>query len=384
MKRELHMRNIISIIAIFLVSSLGANQAVARDEISIVGSSTVYPFSKSVAKRFSQITLLEKPVIQSTGSGGGFALFCEGVGEKFPDITNASRRMKPSELATCTRNGVGDVTEVLIGFDGVSVATSVLVEKIKFTDKDLFLALAKYVPNEEGKFVENTYTTWKQINSSLPDVDIKVYGPPASSGTRDAFAELALAKGAKRFDFLNQLSKLKAGKKSQIESMIASRNIPDAYWQTVLKKKSQKAQGSDLFKSLVYDVRDDGVYIETGENDDLIVGELVSNPYALGIIGFGFLQDNQKRIHGNPINEFEPSAENISKGIYPLSRGLYFYIKKAHISLIPGIKEFADVFMSRIEVGKGGYLERKGLIVMDASTYSAVKKTVKNMDNLEL
>lgn len=382
--KNVYMKKMTNFVAISLSVVLMQSPVFARDTIQIVGSSTVYPFSKAVAKRFSQITKLNIPEIKSTGSGGGFKLFCEGVGEKFPDITNASRRMSLSELEACASNGVGEVTEVLIGYDGISIATSVLVDKFKFTDRDLYLAVAKYVPNGDGKFVKNPFTTWRQINPSLPDVEIKVYGPHGSSGTNDAFVELALSQGAKRFDFLSQLNKFDASKKTQIQSMISNRSIPVEYWQGIVKKKAENAKGSDLLKSLVSDFRDDGVYIQSGENDSVIINSLVENPNSIGVIGYGFLLDNQKKVQASVVNDIEPSIEGIAKGSYSLSRGLYFYIKKAHVELVPGIKEFTNIFLSRIEVGKGGYLESKGLIVMDAETYSTVKKGATNLDNLKL
>ena len=381
---KLDKMKITSMVAILLSFTVIQGPVFARDTINIVGSSTVYPFSKSFGKRFSQITGFNKPKLESTGSGGGFRLFCEGVGTSFPDITNASRRMKAEELRTCASNGAGEITEVLIGYDGVSVATSALVEKFKFTDKDLYLALAKYVPNSEGKFEKNPYTSWKQINPTFPDVQIKVFGPPPSSGTRDAFSELALGKGAKRYDFLNTLNKIAANEEAKINAIVNRQGIPDEYWNGVKQKKAEKAKGGDLFKALVYDLRDDGVFVETGENDDLIVRELVTNPNAIGIIGYGFLLENSRKIHGSFVNEFEPTSKNISEGNYPLSRGLYFYIKKAHISIVPGIKEFAKGFLSRIEVGKGGYLEKNGLITMDAATYTEVKARTNALENLKL
>lgn len=374
-----------SIIIMASLLSIGMTEAsVAREAISIVGSSTVYPFAKDVSRRFSQITALQTPKIESTGSGGGFKLFCAGVGTQHPDINNASRRMKASELDLCKQNGVSDIVEVLIGYDGVSVASSVLIDKYAFSDKDLYLGLAKWVPDENGKMIKNPHQRWSSVNPSLPDEEIRVYGPPASSGTRDAFSELALGKGAATFGFLKKLSKLKAEDQGAIQSAVQAANIPASYWEQVVEKKAAKASGKDLFKNLVYDIRDDGVYVESGENDDLVVNELVANPYSIGIIGYGFLRENQKKIHGSSINGIEPSLADISEGRYPLSRGLYFYVKKAHIGKVPGIEEYIRIFLSRVEVGKGGYLENDGLIIMDSATYSAVRRTSFGLVNLTL
>ena len=311
--------------------ALAANAyAAGRSTISVVGSSTVYPFATVVAEKFGKKTSFSTPKIESTGSGGGMKLFCNGVGLNTPDITNASRRIKKSEYDKCQANGVKGIIEVHIGFDGIAVANSNKADQLKLTRKDLFLALAEKVPNPDGSksLVENPYKTWKQVNASLPDVAIEVLGPPPTSGTRDAFAELALEGGCKKFD-----------------------------WIAAMKKSDKKS-----YKAVCHTVREDGPYIEAGENDNLIVQKLDRNPNALGIFGFSFLEQNDDKVQGSLIEGKAPEFETIADGSYPISRPLYFYVKKAHIGSIPGIAEYLSEFTSENAMGEDGYLLDKGLI----------------------
>ena len=301
-----------------------------RNTISVVGSSTVYPFATVVAEKFGKKTDFATPKIESTGSGGGMKLFCNGVGLATPDITNASRRIKKSEYDKCQANGVNEIIEVHIGFDGIAVANSKRSPRLELTRKDLFLALAEKVPDPAGSraLVKNPYQTWNQVNPALPNSAIEVLGPPPTSGTRDAFAELALEGGCKQFDWIKALG------------------------------KSDKQQ----YKAVCHTVREDGPYIEAGENDNLIVQKLDRNPNALGIFGFSFLEQNDDKVQGSLIEGKAPEFETIADGSYPISRPLYFYVKKAHMDSIPGIREFLDEFTSEAAMGEDGYLLDKGLI----------------------
>ena len=318
--------------------------AAGRSTISVVGSSTVYPFATVVAEKFGKKTSFSTPKIESTGSGGGMKLFCNGVGLETPDITNASRRIKKSEFDKCQKNGVTDIIEVHIGFDGIAVANSKQSEQLELTRKDLFLALAKEVPNPDGSqtLVKNPYTTWKQVNAALPDTKIEVLGPPPTSGTRDAFAELALEGGCKSFDWI----------------------------------KAMKASDKSKYKQVCHNVREDGLYIEAGENDNLIVQKLDNNPNALGIFGFSFLEQNDDKVQGSVIGGQEPEFETIADGSYPISRPLYFYVKKAHVDSIPGINEFLKEFTSEAAMGDDGYLLDKGLIPLSESERETLRNNV--------
>ena len=306
--------------------------ATARDYISIVGSSTVYPFATVVAEQFGKTTRYKTPKIESTGSGGGMKLFCAGVGVEHPDITNASRRMKKSELEQCRGNGVNDVVEVKIGYDGIAFANSKRAPQLEITLRDLYLALAKQVPNPDGSatLVDNPYTTWSQVNPSLPNSAIEVLGPPPTSGTRDAFVELAMEGGCKQFD-----------------------------WIKAMKKSDKRA-----YKRVCHTIREDGAYVEAGENDNLIVQKLEANSAAFGIFGFSFLDQNSDVVQGAKINTVAPEFDAIANGSYPVSRPLYFYVKGAHVEVIPGMKDFLREFTSERAWGDEGYLTDKGLIPM--------------------
>ncbi len=326
-------------------------QAAGRDYISVVGSSTVYPFSTVVAERFGKSTSFKTPKIESTGTGGGMKLFCKANGIDTPDITNASRRIKESELKMCQENGVDGVVEVLIGFDGIVVANEISSHDFNLTTKDLFLALAKEVPTEkEGELVANPYTMWNEVNADLPAVKIEVLGPPPTSGTRDAFVELAMEGGCKNFSWI----------------------------------KSTKKTDKSKYKSICHSIREDSAYVEAGENDNLIIQKLQKNPDALGIFGFSFLDQNIDLVKGSVINGAAPEFETIATGEYPVSRPLYFYVKKSHVSEIPGMKEFLAEFTSEKAMGEEGYLTDKGLIPLGEDKYMKVKTDVLELNNLEL
>ena len=327
------MRRIALLTAVlFLTGAALAGMALsqsARDYISIVGSSTVYPFATVVAEQFGKTSSFKTPKIESTGSGGGFKLFCAGVGVQHPDITNASRRMKSSEFQTCQKNGVNEIIEVKIGYDGIVVANAKKADPMKLTRQQIYLALAKDVPDPKGaeKLVSNPYRTWKDVDASLPNVKIEVLGPPPTSGTRDAFVELVMEKGAKSYNFLENMDK-------------------------------------KAFKAAAHTVREDGAYVEAGENDNLIVQKLEANPNSLGIFGFSFLDQNLDKIQGSYIDGVQPTFDKIASGDYPVSRPLFFYVKKAHAGVIPGMKEYLVEFTSEKAWGEDGYLSERGLIPM--------------------
>ena len=356
-----------TLIATALLTALSSTASAAgRDTIEIVGSSTVYPFSTVVAEKFGNKSDFKTPKIESTGSGGGMKLFCKGAGIETPDITNSSRRIKKSEFDACQKNGVKDITEVLIGYDGIVLANSKEAEQMTLSRKDIFLALAKEVPSEKaGELIANPYQTWKDVNPALPAHKIEVLGPPPTSGTRDAFAELALEGGCKTVDWIAQLK----------DDSSAAAKAGD-------KEKSKELKSK--YKSICHTIREDGAYIEAGENDNLIVQKLEKNPVALGVFGFSFLDQNADKVQGSIIDGQAPEFESIASGDYKVSRPLYMYIKKAHIGQVPGMAEFAAEFTADTTFGDEGYLLDKGLIPLDAEKRAAVVADVKAMKNLEM
>ena len=343
----------IASVVVALAVSSGNVLAAARDYISIVGSSTVYPFATVVAERFGRSTSNPTPKVESTGSGGGMKLFCSGVGTEHPDITNASRRMKASEFTLCQENGVTDVIEVLIGYDGIVVANSKAKAPMQLTRKDLFLALAAQVPGPDGKLIENPNKTWADVNSALPKTKIEVLGPPPTSGTRDAFVELAMEGGAKAFA---DLKALRASKdEAEIKALMVKLGIPAS----AFNKKGKK-----VFKAVSHAIREDGHYVEAGENDNLIVQKLEANPNSLGIFGFSFLDQNSDKVQGSIVEGVAPEFDTIADKSYSISRPLYFYVKKSHIGVVPGIDGYLAEFSSEKAWGEEGYLAEKGMIPM--------------------
>ncbi len=318
-------KTLLSSAAFVAAGIMAASSAQARDQIQIVGSSTVFPFSTAVAEQFGQKSEFKTPVVESTGSGGGMKLFCAGVGENTPDITNASRRIKQGEFETCQANGVTPV-EVKVGFDGIVLANAKSGPDLKLTLPQVFLALAKEVP-VDGKLVANPYQKWSDIDPSLPDAKIEVLGPPPTSGTRDAFSEIAMEGGCKGVDGAKDLG---------------------------------------LEKKKCHEVREDGAYIEAGENDNLIVQKLEANPNAVGIFGFSFLDQNADKIKGAAVDGTDPEFEAIAAGDYPVSRSLYFYVKKEHVGVIPGLEGYVAEFTNEGSWGDEGYLADKGLIPLPA------------------
>jgi len=333
------MRSSRLVLALALALAAAA-PAAARDQIRIVGSSTVYPFSTAVAEQFGRTRGFKTPVVESTGTGGGIKLFCAGTGDSTPDIVNASRRMKDSELAACKAASVGELVEVKIGFDGIVIANSTKAKPVALTKQQIFLALAKQVP-VGGKLVPNPYQKWSDIDQSLPPIRIEVLGPPPTSGTRDAFAELALEGGAKTFPLLAVL----------------------------------KAKNEEEFKTVVHAIREDGAYVEAGENDNLIVQKLAANPNAFGVFGYSFLAENTNKVRGNTVDGVAPRFEAIADGSYGISRPLFFYVKKAHVGRVPGLKEFIAAFLSDAAASGDGYLADKGLIPLEDAELAAVRKS---------
>ncbi|MEO1581057.1 MAG: substrate-binding domain-containing protein [Pseudomonadota bacterium] len=315
-----------------------------RDYIEIVGSSTVFPFSTVVAERFGRRSQFKTPKVEATGSGGGFKLFCNGIGVSYPDITNSSRRVKASELKLCASNGVFDVVEVKVGYDGIVMANAVGEERMALTRRQIWLALAERVPDPSGaeRLVENPYERWSEIDPSLPDRRIEVLGPPPTSGTRDAFVELAMEGGCSTFAWIEHLEETNA----------------------------------DDFKSICHTVREDGLFIEAGENDNLIVQKLNANPAALGIFGFSFLDQNAEKVQGATVDGYLPTFGNIANGSYPVSRPLYFYVKRAHVDVIPGLRAFLAEFTSPRASGDDGYLADRGLIPLPLSERAQVLASV--------
>ena len=347
------MKKILSLsVSIIIISSIPTlANAAARDTIKIVGSSTVYPFATVVAERFGKKTKFKTPVIESTGSGGGLKLFCKGIGVEHPDITNASRRIKQSEIDNCAKAGINEITEIKIGYDGIVIANSRKGQNLSLTKRQIFLALSPMIPSPSGKevLVANPNKTWSDVDASLPNIAIEVLGPPPSSGTRDAFAELAMEGGCKTFKWLADIKK----------------------------------QDKNRYKSICRSVREDGPYIEVGENDNLIVSKLNANPNALGVFGYSFLDQNSDTIQGSMVDGALPTFENIADGTYKVSRPLYFYVKNAHASSIPGIKQYVREFTSKGAIGQSGYLSDKGLIPMPNSEYKEFASAGKKLTPLK-
>jgi len=347
------MKRILGLYVTFIIISSTSTlaQAAARDTIKIVGSSTVYPFATVVAERFGKKTEFNTPVIESTGSGGGLKLFCKGIGVEHPDITNASRRIKQSEIDNCAKAGINEITEIKIGYDGIVIANSRKGLNLSLTKRQIFLALSPMIPSPSGKevLIANPNKTWTDVDPSLPNIAIEVLGPPPSSGTRDAFAELAMEGGCKTFKWLADIKK----------------------------------QDKNRYKSICRSVREDGPYIEVGENDNLIVSKLNANPNALGVFGYSFLDQNSDTIQGSMVDGALPTFENIADGTYKVSRPLYFYVKNAHASSIPGIKQYVREFTSKSAIGQNGYLSDKGLIPMPNSEYKEFASAGKKLTPLK-
>ena len=314
----------------------GTGSQTARAGIWAAGSSPVFPFATRVAENFARTSGGAAPRVESLGTGGGIQAFCQGVGPSTPDIANASRQMKASEFDLCQQNGVTDIVEIKIGFDGIVIATARSGNSFNFELNDLYEGLAKEVPGANGQFVANPHTTWNQVNGALPNQRIQVYGPPPTSGTRDAFLELGMTPGAK----------LVPGVKA-IEG------------------------DKERFEAIAHTLREDGAWIDSGENDNAIVQTLTRTPGSLGVFGYSFLEQNLDTVKAETIDGVSPTADTIASGEYPLSRSLYIYVKKAHIGVIPGLQQFVQEFLSEGAAGKGGYLADRGLIPLPEDQLAA-------------
>ena len=310
-----------------------AGAASARDQIRIVGSSTVYPFTTAVAEMIGKSGGAKTPVVESTGTGGGFKLFCAGVGDGHPDVTNASRAIKKGEYADCQKNGVKDIVEIKVGIDGITLAQSKAGPALKLTLEQAFLAVAEQVPDKDGKLIANPYKSWSDIDPSLPKVKIEILGPPPTSGTRDAFHELFMEPGALKIPAL-----------------------------AALRKSDSKA-----FDKVWKSIRKDGAYVEAGENYNVIVQKLEANKNAFGIFGYSFLEENAAKLRGVPINGVEPEYDAIASGKYAGARPLFVYVKKQHIGVVPGLDKFVAEYVSSKAMSKDGYLALKGLISLPPS-----------------
>ncbi len=322
-----------------------------RDYVYIVGSSTVYPFATVVAERFGRGSEFKTPKIESTGSGGGLKLFCDGIGVDHPDVTNSSRAIKQSEVDTCANNGVTEIIEVKIGYDGIVIANAIDGPAVELSRADIFKALAKEVPGDnDGELIENPYRTWADVNPGLPAERIEVLGPPPTSGTRDAFVELAMEGGCKATPWIAEL----------------------------------KNTDKDRYKAICHTIREDGAFVEAGENDNLIVQKLEANPNAFGIFGYSFLDQNAEKVKGAAVDGVVPTFDAIASGAYPVSRPLFFYVKSAHVNVIPGLKGFLAEFTSERAWGEEGYLSERGLIPMPDAERSDVAANVRDLTPLSM
>ena len=315
----------------------------ARDYVWAAGSSTVFPFATRVAENYAKKTGKKAPKVESLGTGGGIKLFCSGAGEGFPDIANASRPMKKSEFDQCAAKGVKDIVQIKIGFDGIVVATDKDSPDYAFKIEHLFLGLSSNVLRQ-GKFVKNPYTTWDEIGAGLPGNKILVYGPPPTSGTRDAFVELGIEAGARKFPTADAL----------------------------------RSDNEKKFKEIVDPLRKDG-WVDAGENDNAIVGTLTKTPGSLGVFGWSYLEENMDKIKGASVNGVKPSAGTIADGSYPLSRSLYIYVKKSNIGVTQGLQEFVNEFVSDAASGRGGYLQSRGLIPLPAGQHDGQKAVAQKL-----
>ncbi len=321
----------------------------ARDFINVVGSSTVYPFTTTVAEKFGRQGRFKTPKVESTGTGGGIKLFCNGVGPQHADVVNASRRMNASEFESCRKNGVRDILEVRVGYDGLTLSESKRGPTMNLTRKQVYLALAKQVPDPANPItlIANPYKTWNQIDKSLPATQIEVLGPPPTSGTRDSFNELYMEAGCRTYPWLNTL----------------------------------RGQDEKRFKRLCHTLREDGAFVEAGENDNLIVQKIEANRNAVGIFGFSFLDENLDKLRGSKIDGVEPTYETISSGKFPASRPLFIYVKKAHIGVIPGLQEFVNEYVSDKALGEEGYLADRGLVPQPTADLARTRADVKALKN---
>ena len=337
------MKKYLGSCALVAIMMATAGVAVARDQIKIVGSSTVFPYTQAVSEEFSTKTGKPAPVVESTGTGGGFKAFCAGVGEEFADITGASRAIKSSEVELCAKNGVDNITEAMIGYDGLSIAHARSAPDMDLTEEQIFKALAAELPDGKGGFVANPNKKWSDVDASLPAFDIVAFGPPPTSGTRDAFVELVMHDGC-----------------SKLEGMADLKKADEKKWTEVCSR-----------------MRQDGPFVEAGENDNLIVQRLEADANAVGIFGYSFLYENEDKLKAVKVNGIAPSFDTIADGSYPVARPLFFYVKNAHRDVIPGMKEFLEEYVSEASLGPDGYLAERGLTPLGDDLRAKVTEAVK-------
>lgn len=318
--------SLVAFAALYAVSGHAATTEPEHRPIRIVGSSTVYPFSASAAEQFGEGGQFATPIVEQTGTGGGIQFFCDGSGYQYPDIVNASRPMKPEEREYCAENGVKNITEISLGYDGIVLANSKEAKPLTLAVNELFLALAKDVP-QDGKLVPNFYQNWSDIDKRLPDRKIEIYGPPHTSGTRDAFEEIVMEKACKAFPIFAE--------------------------QNTDKEKLKKACRA---------VREDGFFVEQGENDNVIIQKLKNNPDAFGIFGYAFMEQNLDKVQGVLMDGIEPTFSNIADGSYPVARSLFVYVKDNHVEAVPGMVAYLQELTSEEAIGEDGYLTLEGLI----------------------
>jgi phosphate transport system substrate-binding protein len=346
----LKQANTLALAAVSVVAFSAA--AAARDQIRIVGSSTVYPFTTAVAEQFGKAGG-KTPIVESTGTGGGMKIFCEGVGDDKADATNASRRIKKSEFELCTKNGVTEIVEIKVGIDGLTIAQAKGAKPVVMTRKQVFMALGEKVPDKDGKLIANPYKKWSEIDPSLPDVKIEVLGPPPTSGTRDSFHELFLEKGAEEFESMKAL------------------------------KKADEEKKTKEFEAVWKSIRKDGAYVEAGENDNVIVEKLVANKDAFGIFGYSFLEENAAKLAGVSVEGVAPTYENISAGKYKGARDLFIYVKKQHVAIVPGLDKFVAEYVSDKALSEDGYLAKKGLVALPKTAIEASRKSALAMATIK-
>ena len=334
----------VALLALGACGQGGGGSQATRAGIWAAGSSTVFPFATRVAENFARNSGGAAPRVESLGTGGGIQQFCQGVGPSTPDVANASRQMKKSEFELCAKNGVTEIIEIKIGFDGIVIATARSGASFNFELNDIYEGLAKTVPGAGGQFADNAAATWNQVNPALPAQRIQVYGPPPTSGTRDAFLELGMTPGAKLVPAVKAIE----GDK-------------------------------DRFEAIAHTLREDGAWIDSGENDNAIVQTLTRTPGSLGVFGYSFLEQNLDTVKAETIDGVAPTADTIASGEYPLSRSLYIYVKKAHIGVIPGLQQFVQEFLSEGAAGKGGYLADRGLIPLPEDQLLAQRATIAAM-----
>jgi phosphate transport system substrate-binding protein len=322
--------------ALMAGAMVGAAQA--RDQVQVVGSSTVFPFATAVAEEVGKQGGGKTPIVESTGTGGGFRLFCSGSGDSTPDVANASRQIRSTEIDQCTNNGAGPIVEIKIGYDGIVVANARSAQKMELSLLDIYKALAKELPSEDGKTLPNTNKTWKDVNPRLPDIKIEVMGPPPTSGTRDAFVELAMEGGCQTYPWV----------------------------------KALKGTFDPQYRKICHTIREDGAWIDAGENDNLIIQKLTVNPNALGVFGYSFLDRNSDKVQGSIIENIEPDFDMIAAGAYKISRPLFMYVKADHLETVPGLKSYIAEFISEKAWGPDGYLSDKGLVPLPDDERSKV------------